>query len=71
MAIYIYSIAILGMFMTLVLFCFFLITLKGNKTGNRILATLILVFGFQIFIALIGAIMDTSILSNPICTFTH
>ena len=52
MAIFIYSIAILGMFMTLVLFFFFLITPKGNKTGNRILATLILVFGFQVFIAL-------------------
>ena len=52
MAIFIYSIAILGMFMTLLLLCFFLITPKGNKSGNRILAALILVFGFQIFIAL-------------------
>ena len=52
MSIFIYSIAILGMFMTLVLFFFFLITPKGNKTGNSLLAALILVFGFQIFIAL-------------------
>ncbi len=48
----IYSIAILGMFMTLVLSIFFLITPKGNKNENRILAALIIVFGFQIFIAL-------------------
>ena len=38
--------------MTLLLFLFFLITPKGNKNENRILAALILVFGFQIFIAL-------------------
>ena len=52
MKIFVYSIALLGMFMTLILFFFFLITPKGNKSGNRILAALILVFGFQIFIAL-------------------
>ena len=38
----IYSIAILGMFMTLVLSIFFLITPKGNKNENRILAALIM-----------------------------
>jgi AraC-like DNA-binding protein len=52
MPILVYSIALLGMFMTLVLFFFFLITPKGNKNENRILAALILVFGLQIFIAL-------------------
>lgn len=52
MILFVYSIALLGMFMTLILFFFFLITPKGNKSGNRILAALILVFGFQIFIAL-------------------
>lgn len=52
MIIFVYSIALLGMFMSLILFFFFLITPKGNRSGNRILAALILVFGFQIFIAL-------------------
>lgn len=52
MIIIVYSTALLGMFMTLILFIFFLITPKGNKIENRILAALILVFGFQIFIAL-------------------
>ena len=52
MKIFIYSVAILGMFMTLILCFFFLITPKGNKQGNRILAALLLVFGFQVFIAL-------------------
>ena len=40
------------MFMSFILFIFFLITPKGNKIENRILAALVLVFGFQIFIAL-------------------
>lgn len=52
MRIFIYSTALLAMFMALILVVFFLITPKGKKTENRILATLILVFGFQIFIAL-------------------
>jgi hypothetical protein len=52
MIIFVYSIALLGMFMSLILFLFFLITPKGNKSVNRILAALILVFGFRIFIAL-------------------
>ncbi|MEI6884566.1 MAG: AraC family transcriptional regulator [Bacteroidota bacterium] len=52
MTIFIYSLAILGMFMTLILSVFFLITPKGNKPENRILSALILVFGFQIFISL-------------------
>jgi hypothetical protein len=38
----------LGMFMAFILFMFFLITPKGNRIGNRILAALVLVFGFQI-----------------------
>ncbi len=52
MVILVYSTALLGMFMALVLSVFFLITPKGNKNENRILAALILIFGFQIFIAL-------------------
>ncbi|MEI7492575.1 MAG: AraC family transcriptional regulator [Bacteroidota bacterium] len=52
MKIFIYTVAILGMFMTLILFFFFLVTPKGNRHGNRILAALLLVFGFQVFTAL-------------------
>jgi AraC-like DNA-binding protein len=52
MEIFVYCTAILGMFMTIILFIFFLITPKGNKHENRILAALLIVFGFQIFIAL-------------------
>ncbi len=52
MIILVYSTALLGMFMAFVLSVFFLITPKGNKNENRILAALMLVFGFQIFIAL-------------------
>jgi AraC-like DNA-binding protein len=44
--------ALLGMFMTTMLFFFFLFTPKGNRNENRILAGLLIVFGFQIFIAL-------------------
>ena len=70
MAIFIYSIAILGMFMTLLLLCFFLITPKENNPGTRLLPALILVFGFQILIPLPLGNSEYSILSNPICTFT-
>jgi len=63
--IFVYSTALLGMFMTLILFIFFLITPKGRKNENRILAVLILVFGFQIFIALSMGKYGYQHFSNP------
>ncbi len=52
MTLFIYSVALLGMFMTTLLFFFFLLTPKGSRIENRILAALLIVFGLQIFIAL-------------------
>ena len=44
-----YDITILGFFITIVLSVFFLVTKKGRKPANMILAILLLLFGFQIF----------------------
>ncbi|NOU47165.1 MAG: helix-turn-helix transcriptional regulator [Bacteroidales bacterium] len=44
-----YNIALLSFFITIVLMLFFLITKKGRKTANFIMATLLLLFGVQIF----------------------
>lgn len=44
-----FSIAILSLFVTLVLFVFFIVTKKGGKVGNQIMAALLILMGLQIF----------------------
>jgi AraC-like DNA-binding protein len=46
-----FSITILSIFITSILVIFFLVTKKGQANSNRILATLLVLFGLQIFYA--------------------
>ncbi len=53
-----YSITLLGIFIAVVLSFFFLITKKGRKPANMIMAMLLLLFGIQIFYSF--SISDTA-----------